>query len=267
MVRALAGSCHPGPTVAVTLVGVLLGAGAGLGAVPLALLGAAVLSGQLSVGWSNDAVDAERDAGVGRTDKPAAAGRVGRVVLWRAAAHAAAATVVLSVALGVSAGVALLLLPVAGWAYNLGLKGTWFSGAAYAVGFAGLPAGVFLAAGPVVPVWAPVAGALLGLGAHVANVLPDLADDEATGVRGLPHRIGVRASAVLLAVSLGAASVLAALGPPGAPGVPRLVGAAVAVVTAVVLAVAVARRPDSRAAFPAVLVLAVLTVVLVVVGA
>jgi hypothetical protein len=35
----------------------------------------------------------------------------------------------------------------------------------------------------------------------------------------------------------------------------------------VALAITVARRPDSRAVFPAVLVLAVLTVVLVVVGA
>jgi len=30
------------------------------------------------------------------------------------------------------------------------------------------------------------AAALLGLGAHFANVLPDLAGDAATGVRGLP---------------------------------------------------------------------------------
>ena len=267
MVRALAGSCHPGPTVAVTLVAVLLGLGVDLPAGTVVLLGAAVLSGQLSVGWSNDALDAERDAGVGRTDKPAAAGRVGRAVLWWAAALGAAATVPLSLLLGATAGGALLGLPAAGWAYNLGLKGTWFSGAAYAVGFAGLPAGVFLAAGQAVPAWAPVAGALLGLGAHVANVLPDLADDEATGVRGLPHRIGVRASALLLAVSLGAASVLAALGPPGDPGAVRLVGAGLAVSAAVVLAVAVSRRPDSRAAFPAVIVLAVLTVVLVVLGA
>lgn len=267
MVQALAGACHPGPTVAVTVVGVLLGVGVGLPVGILVLLGAAVLTGQLSVGWSNDAVDAERDAGVGRTDKPAATGAVGRAVLWRAAGTAAVTTVVLSLTLGMAAGAALLLLPAAGWAYNLGLKGTWWSGAAYAVGFAGLPAGVFLAAGSGVPGWAPVAGALVGLGAHVANVLPDLADDEATGVRGLPHRLGVRPSAVLLAVSLGAASVLAALGPPGAPGTARLVAAGVAVLTGVVLAAAVARRPDSRAVFPAVLVLAVLTVVLVVAGA
>ena len=36
----------------------------------------AVLSGQLSTGWSNDWIDAERDRSVGRTDKPIAAGLV-----------------------------------------------------------------------------------------------------------------------------------------------------------------------------------------------
>src|SRR3712207_7375206 len=32
----------------------------------------------------------------------------------------------------------------------------------------------------------------LGVGAHLLNVLPDLEDDAATGVRGLPHVLGPR---------------------------------------------------------------------------
>ena len=45
---------------------------------------------------------------------------------------------------------------------------------------------------------------------HLTNVLPDLEDDAATGVRGLPHRLGPRASAVVAAVALivGAVAVL-----------------------------------------------------------
>ena len=49
------------------------------------LVTAAVLAGQLSIGWSNDLIDARRDRAVGRTDKPLAvgrryrAGRAGRV--------------------------------------------------------------------------------------------------------------------------------------------------------------------------------------------
>jgi 4-hydroxybenzoate polyprenyltransferase len=64
-----------------------------------------------------------------------------------------------------------------------------------------------------------IAAALLGLGAHFVNVLPDLADDHATGVRGLPHRLPggeptVRAVAVALLVG---ASALIALAPGSSP--------------------------------------------------
>ena len=48
---------------------------------------------------------------------------------------------------------------------------------------------------------------------HFSNVLPDLDDDAATGVRGLPHRIGARGSALVAfgALLVGALAVL--LGP------------------------------------------------------
>jgi 4-hydroxybenzoate polyprenyltransferase len=60
------------------------------------------------------------------------------------------------------------------------------------------------------------AAALLGLGAHFANVLPDLAADRATGVGGLPQRVAARfgpgsVRAVALVLLL-AASVLLLLG-------------------------------------------------------
>ena len=72
----LALACHPGPTVAVTVFAVAMAAGADAPAATTALVGAAVLAGQLSVGWSNDWIDADRDAAVGRTDKPVGDGRL-----------------------------------------------------------------------------------------------------------------------------------------------------------------------------------------------
>ena len=81
---------------------------------------AAVLTGQLSIGWSNDLVDARRDRAVGRTDKPLAAGAVTERVVRAACAAALAACVVLSLACGWASGLVHLLLGVAsGWAYNL----------------------------------------------------------------------------------------------------------------------------------------------------
>ena len=57
----LALSCHPLPTIAVTAISAGLAALAGLSPARGALVVAAVFAGQLSIGWSNDAIDAARD--------------------------------------------------------------------------------------------------------------------------------------------------------------------------------------------------------------
>jgi 4-hydroxybenzoate polyprenyltransferase len=121
---------------------------------------------------------------------------------------------------------------------------------------------VALPGSPAPPWWLPVAGALLGAGAHFANVLPDLEDDATTGVRGLPHRIGAAGSRIAAAVLLLAATVVLALAAP----VPAVVAVAVPAVAAAVLAAGfrAGRRPGSRAPFRAVLVVAGVAVVLLV---
>jgi 4-hydroxybenzoate polyprenyltransferase len=264
MVRALAAAAHPGPTVAVTLLTVLLGVGVGLRGDALAVLVAAVLTGQLSVGWSNDAVDADRDGLSGRQDKPAATGRVSRTTLWVAAAAAGVATVAVSLLLGWGAGLTALLLPAAGWAYNLGVKSTAFSALAYAVGFGALPAAVYLATGRTPPWWSVAAGALLGVAAHIANVLPDLAEDAEAGVRGLPHRLGRLPSTVVMAAVLVVAAGVVALGRAGPTTVAISMGAALAVLGALLAATLAWRRQQDDAAFYTVVAVAVLDVVLLV---
>ena len=110
------------------------------------LVTAAVLSGQLSIGWSNDLVDLARDRAVGRTrqaarhrrGEPARRDRrlrgrrrpVRRRSPWPA---------------GCVAGLVHLACVAAGWAYNLGLKATVWSWAPYAAAFGALP--VFVVAG------------------------------------------------------------------------------------------------------------------------
>lgn len=266
MGAALVRACHPGPTMVVTAVTVLLGAGVGLNGAHTVLLGVAVLAGQLSIGWSNDAIDAARDRANARSDKPTVTGRVRVRTLWWAAGVAAAGSVVLSVPLG--AGAVHLVGLGAGWAYNLGLKGTWYSAATYAVAFATLPAAAYLTldGSPAPPWWAPTAGALLGVGAHFANALPDLTDDVATDVRGLPHRIGARRSVAAMAGALGAGVVVVSFGPTDtSPGLAALSTAAGLVLAG--LAVAVSwRDPRSRTTFPIVMALAVLVVALFAAG-
>ncbi|WP_207208832.1 UbiA family prenyltransferase [Nocardioides oleivorans] len=232
LARGLLLAAHPGPALAVTALSGLLAMAQGLEPAQVALVLAAVLAGQLSVGWSNDLVDVSRDRRTGRPDKPLATGAVSLGVVRGACIAAVVLCVVLSLALGVAAGLVHLVCVASAWTYNLGLKSTAWSWAPYAVSFGGLPAVVSLVDGQLPPWWWPVGAALLGVAAHLLNVLPDLDDDAATGVRGLPHRLGRPYVAPVAATVLVAASAVVLVG----AGAPLAVSAAIG---AVVLALAV----------------------------
>jgi 4-hydroxybenzoate polyprenyltransferase len=266
-VRALALATHLGPTVAVTVVATVLAVAADVPAGRAVLVCVAVLAGQASIGWSNDWLDADRDRAVARADKPVVQGAVAPSTLRTGALLALGAAVVLSLLLGVVPGVLLLVLVASGWAYNAGLKRTAASVVPYVTGFAALPAGVVAAAPgtPLAPWWLVAAGGALGAAAHFANVAPDLEDDLATGVRGLPHRLGPRVSAVMGALLLGGASVLLVVGPDGPPTTAGWIVLVLAVPAVVVAALAGSVR-FRRLAFPAIMLLTVLDVALLVAG-
>lgn len=264
---ALARATHLGPALAVTAVAVLLAVAADVGPGRAVLVGAAVLAGQAAIGWCNDWLDADRDRAVGRQDKPVVQGAVTPGALRAGTGVAVVLAVVLSLLLGVVPGVLLLVLVASGLAYDAGLKRTALSPLPYLTGFGALPAGVVAAApgAPGAPWWLVAAGAALGGAAHVANVAPDVDDDLATGVRGLPHRIGAVPSAVAGALLLGVASLLLVLGPDGPPGALGW-AACVLAAPAVVLAALAGSPRARRAAFPAVMLLTVLDVVLLLAG-
>jgi len=288
---ALVRACHPAPALLVTVLAAAWAVGIGSSGRTIVLVTLAVLTGQLSVGWSNDWLDAGRDAVTGRADKPTVAGLVTAGLLRWSALVAVVLCVGLSLATGWVAGLVHLVTVACGWAYNAGVKATAWSWLPYAVAFGVLPLFVVLAGFPRagVPVWLMVATALLGVGAHVANTLPDLGDDRRTGVRGLPHRLGRRASSVLAPVVLTVAVVVVAVGPgavggpagvsePGSAGGPGVLGGPggpmrwVAVVAAVGGAAAAGivgwRRPHSRAPFTlSMLVAAICVLLLVLAGA
>ncbi|MFF5847137.1 UbiA family prenyltransferase [Streptomyces massasporeus] len=216
-VPALLRSCHLEPALAVTLFATALAVAAGRGAAGSAAVAAAVLAGQLSVGWCNDAADARRDAVCGRRDKPVATGELPPRAAAVAAGTALGACVPLSLLSGTAAGAAHLAMVATAWGYNLLFKHTVLSPLPYAVAFGSLPAFITLGLpSPSWPAWwAMTAGALLGVGAHLVNALPDIQDDLATGVRGLPQRLGRGVCRWLApALMLAAVSVLV-VGPPG----------------------------------------------------
>lgn len=244
--RGLVGAAHIGPALAVTVLSGLLAAAQGLEPGRGALVVAAVLAGQLSVGWSNDLVDLERDRRAGRADKPLVNGEVSASVVRACCAVAVLACIVLSLACGAVAGAVHLGCVAAAWAYNLGLKSTVWSWVPYAAAFGGLTAFVALADGQGPPWWWPVGAALLGVGAHLLNVLPDLEDDAATGVHGLPHALGRRRIAPVAAAVLVAATAVVLLGAAPAPVVAGVAGVLVIALALVVVAGA-GRRPFAAA--------------------
>jgi len=258
--RLLARACHPEPTVAVTAVTALLAVHAGHPAGTGFLVTSAVFTGQLSIGWSNDLIDVGRDHLVHRVDKPLATGELAASTVRVALAVALVACVVLSLLCGLRSGLTHLVLGVgSGWAYNLGLKRAAWSWLPYAVAFGSLPAVVSLALSPprLPPVWLMVAGAMLGIGAHLVNAPPDFADDEATGIRGLPHILGRRASQHVATAVLVVASVVAFLGPRTRP--PAWCWAGLLVVVALA---AFGLRSSGRLAFHATVAIAAVDVVM-----
>lgn len=221
-VRALIIASHPGPTLAISAMATVLVVQAAPHGVGPVLAGPAMLAGQISVGWSNDACDARRDSAAGRADKPIATGRISVRAVWIAAFTAVAAALAMSLAIGVTTAIINAIIIGAGWAYNLGLKSTLASGLMYIVGFGPLPAYATstLPGHPLPRWWVTAVAAVVGVGAHFANVLPDLAADRATGVGGLPQRVAarwgpaaVRAVALTLLLSASVLLLVAASGP------------------------------------------------------
>ncbi|MCU1387277.1 MAG: putative integral rane protein [Ilumatobacteraceae bacterium] len=227
-VRGLLQACHLQPTLAVTGFTTALAVSADQGRRSYAI-GAAVLCGQLAVGWSNDFIDRSRDTVARRTDKPIVAGLVAPNVVRDAAVAAAIACIPLSLLAGRRAAAVHLAAVGSGLAYNLGLKRTPFSVAPYVAAFGALPAFVTLSAEKpsLPPTWTIAAAALLGAGAHFINVLPDVEADTLTSVRGLPQRLGpTRALYGGAAMLAGSLAVVAAFGGHPVPPVQRALVAA-----------------------------------------
>jgi 4-hydroxybenzoate polyprenyltransferase len=176
----------------------------------LVLVGLAVLAQQFSVGLSNDWLDAGKDSAVNRTDKPVAQGMVSIPIVKTASLVAAAISLALALTLGSPTFLWMIPMLAIGWVYNLGLKSNCFSVVPYIIGFGILPAFVTLAGSEpsLPPAWVILVAALFGVAAHFANVLPDLIEDKQTGVKALPHLLGQRFSAFVIAFSAGFASLI-----------------------------------------------------------
>jgi len=265
---SLLGSTHPLPSFAVATFAALFGVGVGLSADRVVLVGLAVLFQQFSVGLSNDWLDLNRDRSSGRIDKPAALGSVSGASVRNSSLIAGALALSISTLFGWETLVWMVLMLVVGWAYNVGLKFNGFSIAPYAVGFGILPIFVTLAMeqNVIPPFWVILVAALLGVSAHFANTLPDLLDDRATGVRALPHILGQKVSALIIAGTAVSASSIAVYGSVNLAPVIGLLGLLITILLAGLASLLALRPTPPRVIFPLLIMASFVNVVLLMLG-
>jgi 4-hydroxybenzoate polyprenyltransferase len=169
---------------------------------------------QFSISAFNDYFDRHVDAG--RPDKPVALG----VIAPREAVLVGLMFAFVALALSVPLGVWLTLLTLVGLSggllYDAGLKYTAFSWLPFAIAFPTLPLWAWAGASPggLFPpqlAWVVPVGAVLVLGIHLADTIPDISRDTGSGVRGLAHRLG-KERALALCWGAFAASIILTLG-------------------------------------------------------
>jgi len=243
-IRGLIRASHLPPTLAVTAATTVLAVEAGRGRSSI-WVAVAVLAGQLSVGWSNDAFDAARDTTAGRREKPIVAGDVGQRAVAMSALLALVASVPLSLASGWRAASVHLIAIGAAWSYNAGIKSTWLSPIPYALAFGLLPAFVTLGLpGHPWPLPAAMgATALIGVGAHFINTVPDVEHDLATGIAGLPQQIGPTRSLLVGVAMLALAAIFIAALPSERVALRALVTALALLIDALVVIEALQGNP------------------------
>lgn len=261
-VRAVVQAAHIGPSIVVTAVTVVLAALSGLEPWRVGAVGLMMAFNQLSIGWSNDAIDAERDIDARRDDKPLARGDITPRTVLTLALGAALLAVLISLTLGPALAIAHGVALAGGWAYNLGLKRTIAATACYLVSFGLIPVIVTTAREDpaLAPWWAIAMGSLLGLAAHFTNVLPDLDADRRHGIRSLPHLLGARPAGAVALTASAAAGALGVLAPVEI-SLLATVGASATAALLVTGAVVLVRAPRSRALFRIIMLSALAAVV------
>lgn len=197
-VVGLAKASHFGPTLIVTTLSYLFAelywpTGQSL------LIALAFFTGQLIVGWSNDLFDYADDLSHKRMNKPLVAGLITDKLLkfWLGAMIPISIVLNLFGPLGfVGGGLSLFAI---GWAlaYNFYFKFNILSPLPFAVAFAILPSCMALSKEKTPPLWMILGGAFLGIAAHFINVLKDMDQDHASGIKGLPQRCGKKGSIAL----------------------------------------------------------------------
>jgi 4-hydroxybenzoate polyprenyltransferase len=175
---------------------------------PAFVIAFGVFTGQLVVGWSNDLYDLEDDLNHQRSNKPLVSGLITREYLQKWLRFMLPFSFVANLLgpLGIKGGSVYMLGIACGVAYNFYFKFNLLSPLPYAIAFAALPSCVVVSKNLNPPLWMLLGGALFGMAAHFINVIKDMDQDQASGIKGLPQHLGksksIAAAAVLIAAGI-----------------------------------------------------------------
>ena len=161
------------------------------------------------MGWTNDLYDYQDDLRHHRTNKPLVAGLItaSQPRKWVYFMTPFSLLANLAGPLGIKGGLVYMLGIACGLAYNFYFKFTLFSPLPYAIAFAALPSSIAISKLSTPPTWIWLGGALFGMAAHFINVIKDMEQDQKSGIKGLPQRLGKKNS-ILVAVLLIALGIL-----------------------------------------------------------
>lgn len=159
---------------------------------PAFVIAFGVFTGQLIVGWSNDLYDLDDDLKHQRDKKPLVSGLITKQYLQKWLRFMVPFSFVANLLgpLGIKGGLVYMLGIACGVAYNFYFKFSILSPLPYAIAFAALPSSVVISKDLNPPLWMLLGGALFGMAAHFINVLKDMKEDQASGIKGLPQRLG-----------------------------------------------------------------------------
>ena len=177
---------------------------------PAIVIAIGVFCGQLVVGWSNDVIDYKDDLLHNRQRKPLVSGQISLRLLQNCLRVMTPLAIVINLfgPLGfVGGGLSVLAIGLA-VAYNFYFKFTIFSWLPYAIAFGALPSCMALSKGQAPELWMWLGGALLGTAAHFLNVVKDMDEDRVSGIKGLPQRLGTKASVVTAIALIALAAVV-----------------------------------------------------------
>ena len=204
--KGLRQASHFGPTLIVTTIGWLF-ANHYWWEGPAFVIAFGIFTGQLIVGWSNDLYDYNDDLRHQRSNKPLVSGLITPEYLkkWIMVMTPLSFIANLLGPLGIKGGLVYMFGIACGIGYNFYFKFSWLSPLPYAIAFAALPSSIVISKDMNPPTWMWLGGALFGMAAHFINVLKDMSEDQKSGIRGLPQRMGIEGSiaAAIALVALG----------------------------------------------------------------